>query len=135
MPEEKRASYKRIYKVFKRLCASSIAVNVLVVELVGLGVDLTKIDLTKKRIRQFGYRSLLTVLVGPTLQGVGVVLYIFSLTAKIRIAFVELGARLTSRQLGIFNLGWLWMDYLFVEIVKSEYLMVIGGYWKRDLFI
>jgi hypothetical protein len=124
MRVEEREGLKKIYKLLKLKTASGVTFGILLYE----GLRYVR-DASKAKVKVY----VITLLLGPYLQAIGGFLYVATKAIRVRrIAIIinAFGAQIMSGHLGMYNLGWIWLDLLLfgeiVPIVKYKEIMLLG---------
>jgi len=94
------------------------------------------VEVVFSKFKSRGYKLLIALYCGPTLQLISLPVYLFTTARKVRafgLALCEIGAKVTSGEMEIINWGWIFVDLaLFGEPVligdNYEELMIIQNH-------
>jgi hypothetical protein len=129
MDRNTKKFYREKYKNIKKTFTVGTMVSVSAID----GVELAK-DILSSKLRAYGYKSLFAIAAGPIIQVIALPLYIFSYGSAVRKyakAASEIGAKITTGEMGIVNWAWIGMDIMLfgepVSITESSDLMILSN--------
>ena len=129
-----KAAYRKTYINMKRTGIAASLGSVGLIEFSQLARNVLF-----SKLKAYGYKSLLTISVGPMIQFISIPIYIFSYTKEYKnlaIAISEIGANVTKGEMTLVNWAWVGADiFLFgepISITEDFDLMLLP---KDDLVL
>jgi hypothetical protein len=127
MSEESRNKWKQKYINIKRGVVATTLTTVTLIDLKAFAIDLFY-----SKLKRFGYKTAVVVLIGPYIQFAGVTLYLLGNIGKLRLVAVtlsDIGSKITCGEMGILNWMWIAIDMCAfgepVPIIESTDLMLL----------
>jgi hypothetical protein len=135
MTERRRSKWKKVYIEIKK---RSIILSVGAISYLDCKALINKgfVEVVFSKFKSRGYKLLIALYCGPTLQLISLPVYLFTTARKVRafgLALCEIGAKVTSGEMEIINWGWIFVGLaLFGEPVligdNYEELMIIQNH-------